>query len=63
MALTVLLQEELEVLNLEVLADFNEFLGNYAPCLGPSGVAKKKGYTITLFLDAKTAQVINYQFL
>jgi branched-chain amino acid aminotransferase len=34
--------------------------GNYAPCLRPSLVARKKGYTITLFLDAKTGKVYFY---
>jgi branched-chain amino acid aminotransferase len=34
--------------------------GNYAPCLRPSLVARKKGYTITLFLDAKTGKVCFY---
>ena len=32
--------------------------GNYAPCLGPSLAAKKKGYTITLFLDPKESKYI-----
>jgi branched-chain amino acid aminotransferase len=32
--------------------------GNYAPCFGPTADAKKKGYTITLFLDSKQERFI-----
>ncbi|KAJ3366534.1 hypothetical protein HDU91_001816 [Kappamyces sp. JEL0680] len=32
--------------------------GNYAPVLGPTNQAKKKGYTINLFLDAKTQTMV-----
>ncbi|KAJ8327786.1 hypothetical protein O5D80_004119 [Batrachochytrium dendrobatidis] len=32
--------------------------GNYAPCMGPTAQAKKDGYTLNLFMDAKTRQYI-----
>ena len=32
--------------------------GNYAPCYGPTLEAKKKGYTVTLFLDSKESKYI-----
>ncbi|KAJ3287836.1 hypothetical protein HK104_008428 [Borealophlyctis nickersoniae] len=33
--------------------------GNYAPAFGPTNVAKKRGYTVTLFLDARERRYVD----